>query len=128
MEHSRSILKLETTTQTENQTDQQQTNINYMCIRCGKQFTKPIFAVNNSPGVAEAYYACPTCLSKIEIKKEDKNPKPSQTAEQQTLPETNPVTPIVCHHHMGYLKKRPKNTSVPEECLTCPAMLDCMAH
>jgi DNA-directed RNA polymerase subunit RPC12/RpoP len=148
MEHSRSVLKLETTTETE----VQQNSVHYMCIRCGKQFTKPIFAVNNSPGVAEAYYACPACLSKVEIKKEEKKTEPEEekTVEIQTEqePEMEPETtasepqeeqevkaeakpasdnPSTCAHHLGYLKNRPKNTPVPEECFTCIKMLDCMA-
>lgn len=146
MEHSRSVLKLETT-----ETEAQQNNVHYMCIRCGKQFTKPIFAVNNSPGVAEAYYACPACLSKVEIKKDEKKAEPKeekaveiqeeteQEMGQETTanePEKGPEVkvetkpssenPSTCCHYLGYLKNRPKNTPVPEECFTCIKMLDCM--
>jgi hypothetical protein len=31
-----------------------------------------------------------------------------------------------CLHEVGYLKKRGKNTPIPEECLTCSKMIDCM--
>jgi DNA-directed RNA polymerase subunit RPC12/RpoP len=136
MEHSRSILKLET--------EAQPASINYMCIRCGKQFTKPIFAINNSPGVAEAYYACPSCLSKVEVRKEEKKPelkveaKPEvQTQHEpapaevkiESKPENQATTPTsICAHYNGYLKNRPKNTPVPEECFTCTLMLDCMSR
>jgi DNA-directed RNA polymerase subunit RPC12/RpoP len=135
MEHSRSILKLET--------EAQPSSINYMCIRCGKQFTKPIFAINNSPGVAEAYYACPSCLSKVEIKKDDKKvePKAEAVAQHESAPAEEkietitepkqenqaPTPPSICAHYNGYLKNRPKNTPVPEECFTCTLMLDCMS-
>jgi len=30
-----------------------------------------------------------------------------------------------CPHHFGYLANRPKNASIPEECLTCQKMLEC---
>jgi len=30
-----------------------------------------------------------------------------------------------CRHHFGYLVSRPKNASVPEECLICQKMLEC---
>ena len=30
-----------------------------------------------------------------------------------------------CPHHFGYLGNRPKNASVPQECLTCQKMLEC---
>ncbi|MGD6934352.1 MAG: hypothetical protein ACQCN5_09115 [Candidatus Bathyarchaeia archaeon] len=133
MEPNRSILKLETTTETP--AEAQQTSTNYLCIRCGKQFTKPIFAVNNSPGIAEAYYACPSCLSKVEIRKEEKTAQvQEEAAPEEAKTETPaksvsepPVTPSVCTHYAGYLKKRPKNTPVPEECFTCTLMLDCMS-
>jgi hypothetical protein len=33
---------------------------------------------------------------------------------------------IECPHHVGYLKKRSKDESVPDSCLTCPKILQCM--
>jgi hypothetical protein len=36
----------------------------------------------------------------------------------------NPVTS--CSHHVGYLKKRSKDEAVPDSCLTCPKILQCM--
>jgi len=110
-----------------------QKNDSYSCLKCGNKFEKPIFAVNNSPGVTEGYYACPLCLSKI------KNPKDEETDEVPTDEEAPIVeeeekgapterSPPVCPYHFGYLKKRPKNTPVPEECFTCLEMIDCMTR
>jgi len=31
-----------------------------------------------------------------------------------------------CPHHVGYLKTRSKNETVPDSCLTCPKILQCM--
>jgi len=31
----------------------------------------------------------------------------------------------VCPHHLGYLAEIPKDASIPEDCLTCPQMLEC---
>lgn len=31
----------------------------------------------------------------------------------------------VCPHHLGYLAEIPEDASIPEECLTCPQMLEC---
>ncbi|MCW4016547.1 MAG: hypothetical protein NWF06_09270 [Candidatus Bathyarchaeota archaeon] len=31
-----------------------------------------------------------------------------------------------CSHHFGYLSKLPKSNSVPEECLLCSRVVDCM--
>jgi hypothetical protein len=33
---------------------------------------------------------------------------------------------VACPHHLGYLKKRSKDESVPDSCLTCPKILQCM--
>ena len=30
-----------------------------------------------------------------------------------------------CPHYLGYLKKRPKNSPIPENCFTCMKMIDC---
>ncbi len=58
----------------------------------------------------------------VEVKEED--------VEKPMLPlavENNPK-PESCTHFAGYLKNRPKNTPVPDECLTCNEMINCMAH
>jgi len=34
--------------------------------------------------------------------------------------------PSGCPHHFGYLASHPKNASIPEECLICPKILECM--
>lgn len=32
-----------------------------------------------------------------------------------------------CPHDFGYLKKRDKNTPIPDECLSCPRMMECLS-
>jgi hypothetical protein len=32
-----------------------------------------------------------------------------------------------CPHHFGYLKEHPKNTPIPNECLTCTKIMECLA-
>jgi len=31
-----------------------------------------------------------------------------------------------CAHFLGYLKTRPKDSPIPDECLTCAALMKCM--
>lgn len=31
-----------------------------------------------------------------------------------------------CTHHFGYLAKRPKNSSFPEECILCEKVVECL--
>jgi hypothetical protein len=35
-------------------------------------------------------------------------------------------SPKGCGHHFGYLAHRPKDASIPQECLTCQKIVDCM--
>lgn len=35
-------------------------------------------------------------------------------------------TPKGCPHYFGYLAHRPKDASIPQECLTCPKIVECM--
>jgi len=44
-------------------------------------------------------------------------------------PEEEDKNPSGCPHHFGYLANRPKKASVPQECLICPKILECIrAH
>jgi hypothetical protein len=35
---------------------------------------------------------------------------------------------VKCTHFLGYLKKRSKEAPIPDECLTCDKMIECMVH
>jgi hypothetical protein len=61
--------------------------------------------------------------------------KPTEPLEE--LPEEAPAKPTEpsepkgeappgCPHYLGYLSKRPKDASIPDECLTCRKMVKCM--
>ncbi len=52
---------------------------------------------------------------------------------EEELTEANNVNenkpkPPGCNHQAGYLKNRPKDSPVPDECLTCTEMINCMIH
>jgi len=54
-------------------------------------------------------------------------PAPLQTEKEPlTKPPEEDKDPSGCPHHFGYLANRPKNAPVPQECLTCPKMLECI--
>jgi hypothetical protein len=68
---------------------------------------------------------------------EAQEPEEAEVAEPEPEPEPEPVRFEVeekaeavagCAHSLGYLKRRPKNTPIPEECLICNKMIDCMAY
>ena len=51
------------------------------------------------------------------LEEPEKEPaKPSESEEE---------APPGCPHYVGYLSKRPRGTPIPEECLTCPKMIEC---
>lgn len=122
------------------------------CPNCGEEINKLLFAVVDSDYIIEEYYGYPHCLAKIkdiEEKKTHEAPKneilkdfefsskigePEVTLSEEEDEEEpmeakvteNKPKPASCIHYAGYLKNRPKNTSVPDECLTCSEMIDCM--
>ena len=107
------------------------THTSSRCSTCGEEFEKPLLAMFSSGFLLEEYYACPKCLSKVanverqenfEVDEAEEEEKPLEIKAEDTTEETG-----VCAHHLGYLKRRPKNTPIPEECLTCTKMIDCIS-
>jgi hypothetical protein len=103
-----------------------------LCDGCGENFEKPILATIVSGGSSRTYYACPRCLTKVG------DVKPAKCEEGRE--EEKASTVVVrksgksysdktgCEHFFGYLKKRPKNTPIPDECLTCSKMVECLTY
>jgi len=79
---------------------------------------------------AEPYAACPYCLTKItEIQIETEN-KPEKTQIETDLAEEpstkNKEKPTTCHYHLGYLSEREKKEQIPDECIVCKDIVECM--
>jgi hypothetical protein len=100
------------------------------CDTCGEEFETPLFAVISSGYLKEEYLACPRCLAKVRTVDRQKHVEPEEAEEEEAEePEVMEVKEkVVCAHHLGYLKRRPKNSPIPEECLTCTKMIDCMSY
>lgn len=47
------------------------------------------------------------------------------TEEKRSLPKRPQTSSQECPHHFGYLKKLPKEVSIPDECFRCPRMTNC---
>jgi len=104
---------------------------------CGKEFIKPIIVTNKSVDPPQTYLGCPYCLSRINLdvpeveKVEKKVEQTSKLVEIKKVIEKNSkkskkMEEGKCPYHFGYLKEKPKELPIPEECLTCPKMLECM--
>jgi DNA-directed RNA polymerase subunit RPC12/RpoP len=131
MERNLSSLKFDSDTQTLIETHE-----NSKCVTCGEEFEQPLYTVISSGYVTEEYYACPRCLSKVggverrktvEAEEPDEEDNQSGETEVEIKMEKMEET-VACPHYLGYLKKRQKNTPIPEGCLTCGKMIDCMSY
>ncbi len=101
----------------------------FKCSACGEAFQKPIVATVSSNVSIQKYFACPRCLTKVSNVNDRKDEEDKETS-FQTKKVKKAVAKleegVKCNHFLGYLKKRPKNTPIPEECLTCGKMIDCL--
>ncbi len=50
----------------------------------------------------------------------------SKTFESQDYAPKSPETPPNCVHNFGYLESRPNNTPIPDECLGCSKVMQCL--
>ena len=105
---------------------------NSVCDVCGKEFEQPLLAEKTSGSHIEKYYACPRCLTKVgEVERQEKAEVDELEEEEETadaIPE-NLTSKIAdasgCPYHLGYLKKRERNSPIPETCFTCNKMIEC---
>ena len=103
---------------------------------CGKNFANPIKVENVGNGAV--YEACPYCLTEITVEKSAiisaTKQKPSE--EEKRVEEKPPVkkerslqiVPMKnkCKHYFGYLSQRQSKEGVPEECIVCEKIVQCM--
>jgi hypothetical protein len=98
-------------------------------IACGKVFSEPLTTLNFKRSSKEHYTACPYCLTEITIDTESSNPpekiitkigfleeKPSQNQEELSN----------CSHYFGYMSMQEHKKQMPEECMLCSQILECM--
>lgn len=103
---------------------------------CGLIFSKPLKVTNLNAESSGFYDACPRCLTAIE---DETLPmikgKPCETAEnvkdQEITPDseegkTKRLPEVKCAHHFGYLSERSKNENIPDECVVCGNIVQCM--
>ena len=88
---------------------------------CEKPFQKPTVLTDSSSIPRQSYYACPHCMSKLDI-----------TLENMKITGVKPVeypkvfeSPAKCAHFSSLLSTQPCVTPLPEECLLCPKVLQC---
>jgi len=103
----------------------------FRCGECGEEFHEPLLAKISSSGLTQTYYACPRCLTKVPENRAQKNEQNENHAisfKDLNKPSSKLEGTADCEHFFGYLGRRPKDTSIPEDCLTCEKMIECMVH
>jgi len=102
----------------------------FTCGTCGEKFHKPILATVSSSGYIQKYYACPRCIVKIRDTKAQEKEEEKATFQRGDSKKLAAVSEsnFECGHFLGYLKKRSKDTPIPDECLTCNKMIECLIH
>jgi DNA-directed RNA polymerase subunit RPC12/RpoP len=102
---------------------------------CRKIFSNPLKTLNLQQDSTEPYYACPYCLTKINeisikiASEPQKAPvEKALAAENQTKGELvgNSGKMPTCHFHLGYLSERSQKEQIPDECLVCKDIVECM--
>ncbi len=111
---------------------------------CGKVFSKPLKALNLQQDPDGPFDACPYCLTEINVddmpavtpeepetsEEEEAEAEPEFEVEEKASPAEKhievPEAPSGCQHHMGYLSERSSKEQIPDECMMCKDIVQCM--
>jgi hypothetical protein len=100
-------------------------------ISCKKTVTAPLKTLNLQENPSEPYFACPFCLSKIEMPELQSQEKPSQLPQKPSEAESKQGSSkkneklADCQFYLGYLSER-KQKEIPDNCLVCKSIVECM--
>jgi DNA-directed RNA polymerase subunit RPC12/RpoP len=88
---------------------------------CGKSFDRLATVTESTPMQRQTYYACPHCMSKIEV-----------ITENFKIVDIRPMeygkvfnSPAKCAHYTGFLSAISNDIAIPDDCLVCPKILQC---
>ena len=114
-------------------------NKSYTCQNpsCKKCFASPLKTLNLRQTPQETYYACPYCLTKIIEIEEPLSPTintvvpqteelPSKAKEKESKEKQKSDKKPDCKYHPGYLSERSSSQPIPDECIVCKDIVDCM--
>jgi hypothetical protein len=88
---------------------------------CEKSFEKPAVLADNSTVPRETYYACPHCMSKLDIITQDLRVVDVRPAEYPKVFDS----PAKCARYSALLNVFQGSGKIPDECLVCPKVLQC---
>ena len=88
---------------------------------CEKQFDKPTVITDTSVIPRQTHYACPYCMSQLEIVTENAKIISIKPTEYPTVFDS----PAKCAHFSGLLNAPGGSMFTQDECLICPKVLQC---
>jgi hypothetical protein len=92
---------------------------------CEKSFDRPAVLTDSSCVPRKSSYACPFCMSKIELTVQDLRVVNVKALEYPKVFDS----PAKCAHYASLLDSTLSDRPLPEECLVCPKVLQCsMRH
>ncbi len=99
--------------------------------KCHSKIEEPVLLNNWATAAEEQYYACPHCFVKLDMGPANATRKKEEEKKEIEKPPIKPQEkgekdPSACPHHFGYLANRPENAPVPQECLICSKVVNCM--
>jgi hypothetical protein len=100
-------------------------------LACKRDFANPLSVQNLRSENRAQYLGCPYCLTEIkdnsEIGKERRelvaHRKKAEPIEIKLIQGSSSQK---CPHHFGYLNQRPRAERIPEECMICEKLVECM--
>jgi hypothetical protein len=107
---------------------QRLSQIGLTCDTCGSTFQKPILARVSTSGGVQTYQACPRCMTKVYGAVLPKSEQRKTAVQPKGLGELGgrSGSSLRCGHFFGYLNKRQKGAPIPEHCLICAKMVECL--
>ena len=96
----------------------------YSTFKCNCKIRQTIIIHNLSTKPKKTYYGCSNCF--LEVNKISSQFQKKETEINSIKREEKASTS--CLHYYGYLTSHLKDTNIPQECLVCPKLLECMRN
>jgi len=89
--------------------------------KCRYEISEPIIINDFSNKSMRTFSGCPNCFFKVDIATFQ-----TQKGEQKSTIEPEETNSIRCTHDIGSLTSRLQQNQIPQECLVCTKLLECM--
>ena len=89
--------------------------------KCKREISEPIIVNDFSNKSMRTFSGCPNCLFEVDVATFQ-----IQKGKQKTTVEHEETNSLRCTHNIGYLTSRLQQNQIPQECLVCTNLLECM--